>query len=838
MTGALAASAAPLTPVEALARLNDGPAYIRSFSGNDAPSLLRTVSTPANAPAIYVFKGQNNSLMFVGADDVALPLLGYTDGDVSGDMPPQLEWLLSEYAREISHASALAENAPARAASAGEGNSAVFRAVRPALTNILPTRWDQSAPYNNLCPAVDGKLCYTGCTATAAAQIAYFHKWPAQGTGVKTYTPQYASGASTANKYTGEITFDYGSTTFDWDNMLPDYASVTANTTQQIAVATLMKAVGVAAEMKYGTNASSAAASTCIGGMQEYMDYNTAGQSLDRSNFSRTAWEDMLYRNIRDVGPVLYSGFSPTGGGHAFVFDGYANGYFHVNWGWGGSYNGLFSTTALTPAGEGIGGNGSGDYSFDQSAVFNIARPDAATISLEADKFVFRGNLQGTLDGNEVDVTTDEGWICINRTTEKVAFRLGLRLIDENGRESILTSNMWGELQPNYGYNSFPVNIPSALAEGTYKAYPVVDPTNTGDNFELIGHPVGAVDHIILTKTSAGITVTNPAPGKLTVSDFQLLTPLHLFSGFKISYTVENSSSTEILDGIQPYIYTKTTSSANSSGISILATGGINRLAVGDGKLYDMNPSSRISTEQASAMTCYTNTVPSGQVYLGLCSTNTGEILAELPVTLSAAAATPTLQATSFEFDGDHTDVNALYLKFKMNLQCTSGFFTDNIRVYIYPTTGGYSLARMSSEPIFLDNGENREITIKGTFPDAQTGTAYMAIPWYKRGNTLTQLDNRAYFTVTRIVSGTESVSVDETAFSTDFDKSSATLKISAPAGIRSVEAFSIDGRHLPLEYTADDSSATARLSETAAGIILFRIALADGEVKTIKTAL
>lgn len=837
MTGALAASAAPLTPVEALARLNDGPAYIRSFSGNGAPSLLRTVSTPANAPAIYVFKGQNNSLMFVGADDVALPLLGYTDGDVSGDMPPQLEWLLSEYAREISHASALAENAPARAASAGEGNSAVFRAVRPALTNILPTRWDQSAPYNNLCPAVDGKLCYTGCTATAAAQIAYFHKWPAQGTGVKTYTPQYASGASTANKYTGEITFDYGSTTFDWDNMLPDYASVTANTTQQIAVATLMKAVGVAAEMKYGTNASSAAASTCIGGMQEYMDYNTAGQSLDRSNFSRTAWEDMLYRNIRDVGPVLYSGFSPTGGGHAFVFDGYANGYFHVNWGWGGSYNGLFSTTALTPAGEGIGGNGSGDYSFDQSAVFNIARPDATTISLDVSKFVFRGNLTGTLADNQLTVTTDQNWVCLNQSTETFTTLVGAKLVDENGNEQILVAYRVN-LQPNYGVKNFYVNLPANLPDGTYNVYPVADPTNTGDNYELIGHPVGAVDHIILTKTPTGLTVTNPAPGKLTISDFQILTPLYLFSAFKISYTVENSSSMEILDGIQPYIYTKTTSSASPSGISILATGGINRLAVGDARLYDMNPAAKTSTEQASAMTCYTNTVPSGQVYLGLCSTNTGEILAEKPVTLSAAAAAPSLEVTSFEFEGNSADANALNLKFKMNLNCKSGYLTSAIPVYIFPGNGGSSLHVINSEPIFMEAGTNQEVPVYGTFPSAETGKSYHAVPYYRSGNNLQRLGNGTYFTVTRIVSGTESVSVDGTAFSTDFDKSSATLKISAPAGIRSVEAFSTDGRHLPLEYTADDSGATARLSETAAGIILFRIALADGEVKTIKTVL
>lgn len=47
--------------------------------------------------------------------------------------------------------------------------------------------------------------------------------------------------------------------------------------------------------------------------------------------------------------PVVFCGQS-TGGGHCFVLDGYdGKGYFHVNWGWGGSSNGYFKVAILNP---------------------------------------------------------------------------------------------------------------------------------------------------------------------------------------------------------------------------------------------------------------------------------------------------------------------------------------------------------------------------------------------------------------------------------------------------------------------------------------------------------
>lgn len=42
---------------------------------------------------------------------------------------------------------------------------------------------------------------------------------------------------------------------------------------------------------------------------------------------------EMIYNNLKEVGPILYGGASYIGGGHSFVCDGYKDGLFHFNWG-------------------------------------------------------------------------------------------------------------------------------------------------------------------------------------------------------------------------------------------------------------------------------------------------------------------------------------------------------------------------------------------------------------------------------------------------------------------------------------------------------------------------
>jgi hypothetical protein len=50
-----------------------------------------------------------------------------------------------------------------------------------------------------------------------------------------------------------------------------------------------------------------------------------------------------MRREIEENCPIFYAGYTADMAGHAFVLDGVDdNNYFHVNWGWGGPYDGFF----------------------------------------------------------------------------------------------------------------------------------------------------------------------------------------------------------------------------------------------------------------------------------------------------------------------------------------------------------------------------------------------------------------------------------------------------------------------------------------------------------------
>ena len=80
--------------------------------------------------------------------------------------------------------------------------------------------------------------------------------------------------------------------------------------------------------------------------------------------------------------PVIVSG-SNDEGGHAFVCDGCDNrGYFHINWGWGGSNDGYYLLTALNPGkSQGIGGTTKG---YNKGTCFFIGLQPTQTSSPKA----------------------------------------------------------------------------------------------------------------------------------------------------------------------------------------------------------------------------------------------------------------------------------------------------------------------------------------------------------------------------------------------------------------------------------------------------------------------
>ena len=313
--------------------------------------LVHKTNMPNSAePALYIFnQNTDEGFVIVSADDNAIEILGYSDEGSfdASNIPSNMQFFLEYYAERV----AAAQPATHKANSVRKAKAAVTP-VSPLLGGI---KWDQGTPYNDLCPMDKKTRAYTGCVATAAAQIMRYYKWPEKGQG--SHTDNWTSDAGKS----GTETVDFSKTTYDWANMLEYYSKSNYNTTQANAVATLMYHVGVSCDMQYGgdeSNGSGAYTNDMGEALVSYFSYkNTATY---KKNQTTNQLKSLFTTELLAGRPVLMGGES-SDGGHEFVCDGIdEDGYFHINWGWGGSSNGFFALNALDPDQQGAGGSASG----------------------------------------------------------------------------------------------------------------------------------------------------------------------------------------------------------------------------------------------------------------------------------------------------------------------------------------------------------------------------------------------------------------------------------------------------------------------------------------------
>lgn len=314
-------------------------------------------------PLYYVFNvNTQDGFVMVTADDAAMPVMGYaTEGTFDPSIKASnFEKWMEGYKEEMRY---IIENNIAATPEITEqwatfsrgvldNNGRSVSAVNPLLGAI---KWNQSPVWNDLCPYDNaaGERSVVGCVATAMAQIMKFWGHPAQGTGFHSYNHS-SYGTQSAN---------YGNTTYNWAAM--------PNTVGSAESAKLSYHCGVAVDMMYSPSGSGAYSTDVPAAFTDYFGYKSTIQFVSRDNYTTSSWKAMLKVELDASRPMYYAG-SGSGGGHAFVCDGYdVSDYFHYNWGWGGAYDGYFSVDALNPSGVGTGG-GSGGFNSNHRVVRGI----------------------------------------------------------------------------------------------------------------------------------------------------------------------------------------------------------------------------------------------------------------------------------------------------------------------------------------------------------------------------------------------------------------------------------------------------------------------------------
>ena len=340
-----------------------------SASAKVAPRMSVSSAVSPSATCYYVFaNGEDKGFTIVSGDDRMPEVVGYSaQGTYDPDqLPANYVGFMKAYQETVE--ALLKGDAQV---SGGLAEARQWRAERASSAAVAPLlggiKWNQMAPYNNMCPSYNGtNRAVTGCVATAMAQVMMYHQYPKK---LKATIEGY-----TTHSYGIKVPNISSGATYDWDNMLPDYSKSDYNSAQADAVAKLMYHCGAAVKMDYGPSSGANVTPTILA---TYFGYDAdLMQDLTRTVFTLQQWMTLIDNELKAKRPILYSG-QASDGGHEFVCDGSdGNGLYHINWGWGGYQDGYFDLTILQPTKGGAGSGSAVDgYNRDCSMIIGIA-PD------------------------------------------------------------------------------------------------------------------------------------------------------------------------------------------------------------------------------------------------------------------------------------------------------------------------------------------------------------------------------------------------------------------------------------------------------------------------------
>ncbi|MBQ9577033.1 MAG: C10 family peptidase [Muribaculaceae bacterium] len=476
-------------------------------------------------PVYYIYNTATTFIVVAG-DDRAEEILMVGDRplDDVNNLPLGLQDLLGQYKNQIMY---LQEH-PGMNSKVLLSPSTTPKLRAGTYGPLLTAIWDQEAPFYNQCK-FGSYQCLTGCPATSASMVFHYWKYPTAATpavpGYKS-TISYSSYGSTSYTHSA-----LPSTTFDWANMLDDYTG-SYTTAQGTAVATLMRYVGQAERMGYGTSAAGGSGvsvdSVCnIRDAFTFFGYDssttrfvkkTSAYSGGTTLYSDSQWAALIQEEMAAGRPIVFCAVSSNAGGHAFNVDGYnsSTNKYHVNFGWSGSGNAWCSLNAF--------GYSSYNFNVYQQMVIGIKPPTSSatpTLTVSPSTLSF-----STTAGQTVSKT-------FTVTGTNLTGNVSLALTDANGVYSISPSTITASAAAS-----------GATVTVTYK-------------------PTAAGSHAATVKlTSSGATAVNVSmSGTATAAALETYTPV--MSAANSSYITTNSFRAN---------WTDQTSSANVASYTLQVT--------------------------------------------------------------------------------------------------------------------------------------------------------------------------------------------------------------------------------------------------------------------------
>ena len=384
-------------------------------------------------PVYYIFNF-GKGFIIIAADDAVFPVLGYSfKGNFpTENLPGNIGLWMESYTDQIaftvqkgSKASTSTKKVWEKYLSKSFSPEKEIEGVRP----LLYSNWSQGCYYNSNFPDTENEnLCYhtyTGCVATAMAEIMKFHNYPKNGIGSHGYDSSY-----------GWLEADFENTFYDWAGMKYNLQD------ENPAVAELIYHCAVSINTIFVPGGSGAYDIDVRDALVNYFGYENGAGFLWRDSFFGD-WEGLL-RDELDAGrPVLYGVVAQAKDyfGHTLVCDGYQDStFFHFNWGWDGAYNGYYYLDSLAANGY--------EFNLFHDAVVGI-RPDIG------DSYIIQPpeNISAFVELNTVGLQWDEA-------TEGTLEKLGYNIFRDGQivNDAIVTDTVFTDTDVPSGEHSYKVS--------------------------------------------------------------------------------------------------------------------------------------------------------------------------------------------------------------------------------------------------------------------------------------------------------------------------------------------------------------------------------------------
>jgi uncharacterized protein YjdB len=661
----------------------------------------------------HVFNREGNrGFVIVSADARTKEVLGYADEGTfdTNNLPDNFRAWLEFYEGEIESLDKPSLRATAQTQKELKRPNLRAGAILPAVAPLVKTKWNQKAPYNNNCPTIGSKTP-TGCVATAMAQIMKYYNYPVKGTDGNSYTYEI-----------NNIPYSYSATfnvEYEWDKMTNYY---TTNSTGDgaNAVAILMWHCGVAVNMKYTASVSTTGHPT--NALRTYFGYDQDMEYARREKYSDVDWSDMIKAELSETRPVYYDGSNVQGQGHAFVCDGYdTNGFFHMNWGWSGSSDGYYELSALNPPSLGTGGGSGGGFNTNQGIILGFKPDDGSTLNKEKIAYnSIAASKQSLTNLNETFNVTLR--YISNQGNANFNGQIGFAICGTDN--SILHYiNIGSYALSSYGspyYNTLSKNsykLP-ALSDGSYRIIPAYTYAATPNDVILMTMNPGGIEYLDITIAGGSVTIGQASQSKpnLTQNSFLATTNLYLNRTGQFTANITNNGTAEYISKLQivfpvdpPFVIEE----------AVVIPPGITKDIL-------FSDSIKVPAGNYTVKLMYDKNVP---VLNGIYD------MVELGTTTAQVNVDPGAPVLSLVSGPTFPNINSVDKndpQMTVRIKNEGVQYVGNVKVAVFPSSGGTSITTFGDQQIILANGET-EVLFNSSI-NLEPGQ-YLVRAYYSTGN-------------------------------------------------------------------------------------------------------